>query len=86
MFRYVFNWTPFTSKSMHRFRLNDLRSLHLLQFKSVFQQQHRLVNIPPMKLLVSSPQNYFPPPLNPETNYSFLVALCFGVLVIFSRK
>lgn len=83
MFRSIAYWSLFSAKNMFLFKsIQTPKDLFL--FKRLFSS-HKL-QLPPMKLLTSGVQQK-PPPFYPEPpNYSFLVALCFGILVIFNRK
>lgn len=63
-----------------------LKSIHPLSQFKCFVLSSRKISLPPIKLLTSGLQQ-MPPPFYPEPpNYSFLVAFCFGILVIFNRK
>jgi hypothetical protein len=83
MFRNVVNLSLFSSKSMLFFKSSKAANPQFY-FNSFFPFRKFL--LPPMKLLTNGVHQK-PPPFYPDpTNYSFLVALCFGFLVIFNRK
>lgn len=85
MYRNVVYWSPlYSTKKMFLFKPNKLVN-SVLHFKWPLLSSHK-ISLPPMKLLTTGLQQR-PPPFFPDPpNYSFLVALCFGFLVIFNRK